>query len=127
MNQPTDKLPREPKMGSDARGLYEIMIDDAKWFVSKPDDDGEDEAVCWGVASSVAADADRKIAALARKLAVARAALEAVCRNDKSPIYEYGEKNALGHPPREPGQRWNTPTELARRALAEIGGTDAHS
>lgn len=56
----------------------------------------------------------------ALKLAVE--ALEAVCRNDKTPAYEYGDKNALGHPPRQSGQRWNTPAEMARatiRAIAE--------
>lgn len=59
-----------------------------------------------------------RVAALEAENAKLRELLEAVCRNDKTPAYKYGEKNALGHPPRQPGQRWNTPAEMARAALA---------
>ncbi len=58
---------------------------------------------------------------LKQALAVAVETLESAIKLDRSVEYKYGEHDRQGYKPGI-GQRWKTPKELAKDALAKIEG-----
>ena len=85
----------------------------------------EMEIEMWQLKYHVEVDADRiaEIKSLQEKLRVTREALKDCDRNDKTD-YDYHGKHALNRFGRKPdgvGKRWQTPSEIAKQALQQIG------
>ena len=65
------------------------------------------------------AAAARRVRELEDREGILLEALEACRTNDRSVVYEYGEKRKLDEAAPPKGKRWNTPFEISRDAIGE--------